>query len=120
MTGKIFRETQAEKAVIANGAAISGVIRFANMSGGTLLMPAAWTTANVGFKICDTADGTFLPLLEEDGSTYVEIVSPAVDTAYNLPAKLFGALYFKVWSSDGAGSDTNQGAERTITIAMKT
>ena len=117
---KIFRENQVEDVVIANGAAVSGVLRFVNFAGGMVIMPAAWTSASLGFKVCDTEDGTFAIAMDEDGATYLEIASPAVDTAYNIPAKMFGAHYVQLWSSDGAGADENQGAERTITVMMKT
>ena len=114
------RNSEQKIVTILNGAAISEAVFFAPFVSGVLHMPAAWTAAGIGFLVCSTPDGTFLPLLEEDGATYVLITGPAVDQAYVLPDKLAGALHFQLWSNDGIGGDTNQGADRVITLELKT
>ena len=72
----------------------------------------------IGFKISSSAGGTFLPLYDNT-ATIIEIDGPSVDTAYQLPKDLFGAHYVKLWSQDGAGNNTNQGAERTLILELK-
>jgi len=112
------RGTTSKSLTIANGEAVTEAFEMANHAGGIVLMPAAWTAASIGFQISTTAGGTFYPLYDSDGSL-VEISSPAVDNAYSIPAEVFGAAWVKLWSQDGAASDTNQGAERTIGVILK-
>ncbi len=114
----INRTTKTQSLTIANGAAVSDAFDMRDYSGGNLYMPAAWTAANIGFQIAIDAGGTFYPLYD-DTAAIVEIASPAVDTAYTLPSELFAACFVKLWSQDGAGADTNQGAARTVVIELK-
>ena len=104
---------------IANGAAESSVINMADFSGGSILTPAAWTSAAIAFKVCDTPDGTFVPLRSQSGSL-VEITGVITNTAaaYPLPDELFGSIYVKLWS-ENSGSDANQAAARSLTAILK-
>jgi hypothetical protein len=84
-------------------------------------MPAAWTAADLGVKVCDTIDGTFVKLADRSNGygTDVSIDAVAADTAYPIPPFAFAFPYIQLWSSDGAGADTNQGADRIITVLLK-
>jgi hypothetical protein len=113
----INRGTTIKSLTIENGAAVSEAFDMAIHAGATILMPAAWTAANIGFKVCASSDGTFLPLYDDSGS--IVEVSAAASKAFSAPAALFGASWVKLWSQDGAGSDTNQGADRAITVLLK-
>jgi hypothetical protein len=104
-------------ATIALNAAISSVINSADFSGGLIQTPAAWTAGSIAFKVCDTPDGTFIPLRDKTAAL-VEITGVVASAAYPLPDELFGALYFKIWS-ETSGSDTNQGAARSLVVTMK-
>lgn len=107
-------------ATILNGAAVSNVIPNADFSGGSVITPAAWTAANLGFKVCNTAGGTFVPLRDQSGAlVQVTNVQAAEADAYPLPDELFGCLYFELWSCTSAGVDTNQGADRACTVVLK-
>jgi hypothetical protein len=107
-------------AAIANNAAISGAIDNRAASGGSVITPAAWTDANIGFKVCATVDGTFVPLRDQTGAlVQITSVQTSEADAYPLPDELFGCLFFKLWSCTAAGVDTNQGAARTLTIVQK-
>ena len=114
----INRTTKVQTLTIANGVAISDAVDMRDYAGGQVLMPAAWTAANIGFKIASSEGDTYFPLYDSDGAI-IEIGSPAVDKAFQLPIDIFGALWIKLWSQDGAGGDTNQGAARTIIIQLK-
>lgn len=109
------------KTTIANGTAESAVIDMRDVIGdaGMVGVPSAWTSAAIGFKVCDTADGTFSPLRDEAGS-FVQIsgVQTAAAAFYKLPDALRGALFMKLWSQNG-GVDANQGADRAMTIMAK-
>jgi hypothetical protein len=106
-------------AAIAINAAISGVINMSDFSGGLVQTPAAWDTAAIAFKVCDTPDGSFIPLRSQSGSI-VEISGVITNAAgaYPLPDELFGSLYFKLWS-ETSGSDTNQTAARSLVLTLK-
>ena len=115
------RTTSVIKTTILNAAALSGVVSMADFAYGLVCLPAAWTAASIAFQVCDSFGGTFIPLRTSAGAI-VEITSPATGAAaaYPLPAELLSCQYFKVWSAAaGAGTDTNQGADRLITIMLK-
>lgn len=78
----------------------------------------AWTAASLGFKVCDTVDGTFAPLRDETGAL-IEVtgIQTAAAGWYRLPLELLAAPFFKLWS-ETAGSDVNQGADRACKIAL--
>jgi len=115
---EINRRNAATVLTIASSGNLSDALAFQGNAGGIVLMPAAWTAASIGFKICDTIDGTYLPLYDDEG-TLVQIASPAVDCAYSIPPELFGAAYVKLWSQDGSASSTNQAAERSLIVLLK-
>lgn len=81
-------------------------------------MPAAWTAASIGFKVAEAADGTFLPLYDDDGNL-VQIDSPSVSQAYVAPAPLGAGHFVKLWSQNGSGTNVAQGDDRTLGIDLK-
>lgn len=107
--------------VIASGAYLSDAIDIRVYASGVVMMPAAWTTADLGIYVCDTEDGTFQPLLDSSGEYGVDvnIDGAAAGKSYLLPVNIFSAQYIKLWSTNGAGEDTNQEAERTFTVMLK-
>ena len=114
----INRTTKVQSMTIANGAALSDAFDMTDYAGGQVLMPAAWTAASIGFQVASSSGGTYYPLHDDDG-TLVQIDSPAVDKAYQLPIELFGCFWVKLWSQDGAASGTNQAAARTVIVQLK-
>ena len=81
-------------------------------------MPAAWTAASIGFYVCDSYAGTYQKLYDDNGNL-VQIDSPSAAGAYAAPAEVAAARWVKLWSQNGSGTDTNQAAARTITVALK-
>lgn len=112
------RLTKYETVTIAINTAISGAIDVSRYSGMQVFMPAVWTSANIGFKVCATEGGTYVQLNDKDDAL-VEIASPTAAIAHNAPSEIFPSLWLKLWSQDGAGSDTNQAAARTLTLVLK-
>lgn len=109
------------KTTIANGTAESAVIDMRDVVGdaGMVGVPSTWTSAAIGFKVCDTADGTFSPLRDEAGSiVQISGVQTAAAAFYKLPDAMRGALFMKLWSQNG-GVDANQAADRAMTIMAK-
>jgi hypothetical protein len=116
----IERNPISKDATIAASAAISAAIDNSGISGGAVLVPGTWTAANIGFKVCNTKGGTFVPLRDQAGSlVQITNVQTGEADAYTLPDELFGCLWFKVWSCTSAGVDTNQAAERACTVMAK-
>lgn len=115
----LIRTPSAIAAAIPINTALSNVINMSDYSGGSILIPAAWTAAAIAFKVCDSAGGTFAPLYNQVG-VLVEIsgIQTAAVAAYPLPDELFGCLYFKLWS-ETAGSDTNQTTARSLVVILK-
>jgi hypothetical protein len=105
---------------ILTGAAESESVSFVDVVGdaGLVRIPA-WTSASLGFKVCDTFGGTFAALRDEMGAL-VEItgIQTAAAGWYKLPAGLRGARYVKLWS-ETSGSDTNQAADRALVLTVK-
>ena len=114
----LSRLTQLLDVTIANGAALSNELPMDTYAGGIIYMPAAWTAASIGFKVAHTGGGTYYPLYDHDG-TLVQVATPTANNAYELPPEVYGALHIKLWSQDGAGADTNQGAARAFHITLK-
>ena len=104
---------------IANGTALSAPVAMADFDAGSVITPAAWTAAAIAFKVCDTFGGTYVPLRGATG-TVLEITNVVASGAFPLPAELHTCQYFKLWSETaGAGTDTNQGADRIMTVMLK-
>ena len=107
---------------IANGAAISAAFNFGAYAGGCVLVLSAWTDANIGFQVCATQTGTFA-ILRDDAGTPIQVsgIATGAARAYALPAKLTG-MWLKLWSkstTSATETDTNQGAERALTVILK-
>ena len=111
------RDVHSFTATIESGAALSEAFNIKNFALGLLHMPAAWTTADIGFYVSSTVAGTYLPLYNEDGGLLV-VSGPEASKAYVLPARVAAAQYIKLWSNL-AGSDENQGAARPIIVNLK-
>lgn len=114
----IFRLSTVESLTIANGANTSEEFDFTLYTMLTVHMPAAWTAASIGFQVAHTSGGTFQPLYDELGNL-VQISSPAVDRSYQAPPELAGSRYVRLWSQNGAGVNTNQGGDRSISVSLK-
>lgn len=116
--------TQRQTVTIANGASLSGEIDCAGLDVIGLVMPAAWTAADISFAVASREDlagnaETFLPLyddagteltLEADASRFVALrpdISPLTRGPWRI--KLRSGL---------VGAAVNQGAARTIGVIL--
>lgn len=85
-----------------------------------LIMPAAWTTADLTFQVCATLGGTYSNLMDATGA---EVTVPvAVNGAYTISnatqALLAPWRYIKVRSGTAA-SAVSQADVRSITFVVK-
>lgn len=107
-----------EPVVISSGTATSTAVDTRGISSITVLMPSAWTTANLGFKVGGYESGTFYPLHDDDGAL-IDIGGVDVDEAYTVPAAVTRHPFVKLWShQSGNSTDTNQAATRTIYLIL--
>ena len=102
-------------ATIANGASLSGAIKFGNRRLARIDMPAAWTAADLTFQ--GSVDGTtFSDLYDADGNEYTiqADASRCIIVALN---DFIGLPYIKIRSGTSAAA-VNQSGTRTITLGL--
>lgn len=121
---EVKRSSKTQQVTIPSGAALSDPFDFREWTGLIVHMPDTWTAAYVGFQVASEVDGTYVPLNDEDAAAVLigdaaGPTQPVADEAYAAPTDLFPARFVKLWSTDGAGLDTNQAAERVLTLDLK-
>ena len=109
-------------ATIANGASLSSAVNIpktspqsTNPRSVAIIMPAAWTTANLTFFV--SADGVnYTELYDGQGNEYTVV---AAASRYILldPAVFTNITNFEIQSGT-TGSPVNQGAARTLTVTV--
>lgn len=118
---RISRDFDVKTVTIPSGGALSNAVDMRLFAGGILEIPAVMTACNLGFKYCDTADGTYKILGAKD-ATVAECSNIKTGEArgYDLPPELFAVAWVKVWSkATSAETDVNQGADRVIKLLLK-
>jgi hypothetical protein len=113
------RESVSFDVSFADSASLSGAFDMRGAAGLQIIMPAAWTTADIGFKISTAINGTFVPLYDDEG-TLIFVDGPAASKAYNAPPELYPSQFAKLWSINSTGTAVVQTAARTVTLALKT
>lgn len=98
---------------IANGASLSSAIDLNEGRAALLIMPAAWTAADISFQV--SADGvTFVDLFKTDGTEYTLTV--AASRGILLPLSDFlGIRHMKIRSGK-TGAAVNQLANRALSL----
>ena len=121
INAEIDRKVTTITVAILNAAALSAELDFRDYAGGEIVLPAAWTTADIGAYVSEVSGGTFQPLLDRSNGygTDVSIDGPLASKTYPIPPYWFGASYIKLWSHNGSGVDENQGGERSIKLMLK-
>lgn len=117
----IRKASEVHTSTITINTALGSAIKVEGMSCGYVLMPAAWTAADLAFKVCDTEDGTY-SILRDTAGVAVDIEDPAVDIAFQLPDGVFaGTIWIKPWSKNADPAfetDINQTAARTLKFVL--
>jgi hypothetical protein len=105
---------------IANAASLSGEISLDSWTVEAIIMPAAWTTANLTFQAAEASGGTYNNLYNDGGNEVT--VTAAVDRYISLVGddkdSLATARWLKIRSGT-SGTAVNQGAERTIRLVLR-
>lgn len=119
----VRRSTAVHQSTIAKSAALGSAVSLEGHQSGYVIMPTAWTAASLGFKVCDTEDGTYVILRGIDGVP-LQIAGIVADAAnaYKIPDDVFnGAIWVKPWSKHATAetiTDIDQVAARTIKFVI--
>lgn len=104
-------------ATILNGQSLSDTISNGKTNVIGIIMPAAWTAANLTFQA--SIDGTnFFDLFDQAGN---EVSIPAAASRYigGLDALAFGSFNYLKIRSGTSSVPVNQGGNRSITLVMR-
>lgn len=106
-----------ETATIANGASLSGAVDCGSARLALIVMPAAWTTADLTFQ--ESADGvTYVDKYDAFGAEYTVVCG---GTSRSLTINLvdfIGTRYLKVRSGT-TGTPVVQGGARDLTLVLQ-
>jgi hypothetical protein len=108
---------------IANNEALSTAFNVDDWIGGLVVVPSAWTDANIGFKVAESSDGTYVILCTDAGvPIQISGITTNASKAYKIPTDIFPARWVKLWSKNTTAAtttDNNQGAARTLKVVLK-
>jgi hypothetical protein len=108
---------------IANNAALSEAFFMGDCLNGIVIVPSTWTDANIGFYICDTSGGTFVPACDKTGvPIQISGVTTNASKGYQIPFEMFAGMWVKLWSKNttaATATDNNQGGARAMTVILK-
>lgn len=101
---------------ISSGQSLSAEVDLAGYSVVGVLMPSAWTAANLTFQ--GSLDGTTFGNLIEKAGTELEVIAAA---SYLVPltGSAFAPARFLKIRSGTSGTPVNQGANRTIQLVLE-
>jgi hypothetical protein len=107
-------------ATIANGASQSDILDLGGYTMAGIATPSAWTTAAITFLVAQRPTDTFLPLYTEGGTEVSVTVAVSRGIGLTaLPAEALAAWRYVRLRSGTAATPVNQGAARTIIVALK-
>lgn len=108
---------------IAINTALSEAFDMSRYIGGLVFVDGTWTAGNIGFKVCDTVDGTYVIALDKSGvPIQISTVNTGRAGAYAIPTELFPAPFVKLWSKSATAAtetDVNQAAARAMKVVLK-
>lgn len=101
-----------EDVVIASSGTTSGAVDLRGMTLCGFYMPAAFTGTTITFTAATAEAGTYLPVEDGDGASISKTVSASKYVKVD-PADFAGIQFLKLVSG------SSEGAERTITLAIR-
>lgn len=111
------RIQQRRTLTIANGASLSGELDLTEFTITGIIMPAAWTAADLTLAASDAAGGTFVPVYDAAGT---ELTIQADTSRFiALSPDATRALRFAKLRSGTSGSAVNQGAARELVVIVE-
>lgn len=103
----------AESTTIANGATTSAAINTGGMALVGIKIPAAFTGTAITFTVCDTIDGTYVPLKVTTSGTALSYTVAASGYYAIDPVNFQGVQFFKIVSGSA------ESGARTIVYSLK-
>lgn len=111
--------TTTKTVTIGSGASLSGEVDLEGYKLAAIIMPAAWTAANLTFQASDASAGTFADVYDDAGTEVS--VTAAVSRAIGMDAAMpeLAAFRFLKIRSGTTATPVAQGADRTLTLVLK-
>ena len=117
MRQTVVNVTDTLTATIANGQSVSNALNLGGLRLFGIVMPAAWTAANVSFLMSPDNGVTWQPVFDATG---VEVsATAAAARCILLDPALLPALQWLQIRSGTSGAPTNQGADRNLTLILR-
>ena len=119
-----IRAPKVKTLTIANGGAVSGELDTEDLSVMGIIMPAAWTAADLGIQVTEKSGGTFVDLADQAGNrakmTNIETATSQGRTFEDDALALAPWRYMRFESINTSGeAAVNQGAARTLIVLLK-
>lgn len=114
-----YGPTKVLPVTIASGASLSDIIDLGAHKLCAILMPAAWTAANLTFQAAISPRGTFTDVYDDAGVEVAVTAATSRCIGLDATASELAALRFIKLRSGTAGVPVNQGAARTIYLILK-
>lgn len=105
-------------ATILNGTALSQPISLADHLLCGIIIPAAWTAANLTLQASDAIDGTFGDVYDSGGTEKSITVGAAGRTILLNPSDFAGFAFVR-FRSGTAAAPVNQGAARDLKLVLR-
>lgn len=106
-------------ATIAINASLSGEVDLEGFTLVSIIMPAAWTAANLTFQASDVTGGTFQDVYDDQGVEVTVQAAASRSIGIDLLAGALAGFRFIKIRSGTTGTPVNQAAARTLTLAVK-
>lgn len=115
---------QTTNVTIASGASLSDSINFNGRSDSLaglrlfgIVMPAAWTAANLTFQASYDNGATWVDWVDNKGNAHY--ITPVAGTGTPIDPTVFAAVPMLRFRSGTAAVPVNQAADRTITLILR-
>ena len=106
-------------AAIAAGASQSSVIDTERSALSGIIMPAAWTAADLTVLASTHEEGTFLPVYDDAGAEVVIKAAASIAIGIDAAALKIAAFRYIKLRSGTVATPVNQADARALTIVMK-
>ena len=109
----------ASTATIANGASLSDAVAVeAGKTVRGVIVPSAWTAAQISYKVSHDSGVTYTSLRDPAGNEHVNgSTTVAVSSFIPFPT-VVGITHIKIMSGTNDGVAVNQGAQRLLTVLV--
>ena len=117
MRQTVFNELEAVPVTIASGTSLSAAVNCGGLRLFGLVMPAAWTTANLTFQMSHDGGATWVNMYDASGT---ELTTPAAASRFIAvdPAQFAAVTLIKV-RSGSAATAVNQAQDAVVSLILR-